>query len=68
MRRFIALAAITLGLTACGSDTPEQPREEDRALQRAIQAPLDKARATEEALEKARQQQDAELKEQGGAT
>ena len=63
-------AALALALTACGSDAPApapEPREEDRALERAIQAPQDKARAVEDEVMKAKQEQDAKIEEQGGA-
>ena len=61
----IVLAALLLA--ACGSDAPPpEPREQDRALQRAIQAPQDKARAVEDEVLKAKQEQDARIEEQGG--
>jgi hypothetical protein len=52
-------------LGACSSEAPP-PREEDRALERAIQEPQDKARAVEDQLEQARRAQDEKLREQGG--
>jgi hypothetical protein len=66
--RTAGLALVSLlWLAACGSDDPAPPpREEDRALERAIQEPLDRARAVEEEMEKARREQDAKLREQEG--
>lgn len=65
VRSLAALGALLLA--ACGSDTPPpEPREQDRALERAIQAPQDKARAVEDEVLKARQEQDARVEEQGG--
>lgn len=65
MRTFIAVLLLTLA--ACSSDAPPPaPREEDRALEKAIQAPLDKARAVEDEVMKAKQEQDAKIEEQGG--
>ena len=62
------VVVFVLALTACGSDAPPpQPREEDRALERAIQEPQDKARAVEDEVLKAKQEQDAKIEEQGGA-
>ena len=61
----IALLMSLSWLGACGSEPPP-PREEDRALERAIQEPQDKARAVEDQLEQARRAQDEKLREQGG--
>lgn len=63
----ISLVALPLAfvLVACSSEPPP-PREQDRALQRAIQEPQDKARAVEDAVLKAKQEQDAKMEEQGG--
>lgn len=60
-----ALFLLVPVLAACGSEPPP-PREQDRALERAIQEPQDKARAVEEQLEQARRAQDEKLREQGG--
>lgn len=47
------LVLVASSLAACGkSAPPEPPREEHQALQRAIQEPLDKARAAEAELQK----------------
>lgn len=53
-------------LLACSPSAPPPPREQDRALERAIQEPQDKARAVEDQLEAARRAQDEKLREQGG--
>jgi hypothetical protein len=53
-------------LVACGRPEPPPPSESDRTLEKAIQAPMDRARAVEEDLKKARNVQDAKLEEQGG--
>lgn len=62
---FVLLVALPL-LAACGRSEPPPPREADRALERAIQEPQDKARAVEDQLEQARRAQDEKLREQGG--
>ncbi len=49
---FALLSCLTLMLTACGnSEPPPPPKDEHKALQRAIQEPLDKARAVEGQLQ-----------------
>lgn len=57
----IVLLAALPGLAGCGSnEPPPPPKDEHQALQRAIQEPLDKARAVEADLQKqhdARQRQ-----------
>ena len=67
MNRIVCIALlISLSwLGACSSESPP-PREEDRALERAIQEPQDKARAVEDQLEQTRRAQDEKLREQGG--
>lgn len=62
---FVALP-LAFVLVACSSEPPPPPREQDRALQRAIQEPQDKARAVEDAVLKAKEEQDAKMEEQGG--
>lgn len=61
---FVALP-LAFVLVACSREPPP-PREPDRALERAIQQPQDKARAVEDAVLKAKQEQDAKIEEQGG--
>jgi hypothetical protein len=64
-----AVLVLVAQLAACGVDAPPAPPpppEADRALERAVQAPLDKARGVEEELRKARAAQDAKLREEGG--
>ncbi len=57
-------------LVACGSSQPppepEPPREEHQALQRAIQEPLDRARAVEDTLQKQQESLQRQLDEDGG--
>ena len=62
----IVALLVSAVLSACGSAAPPPPEvDEHKALQRAIQEPLDKARAVEEELQKQqkamqRQMDDAE--------
>jgi hypothetical protein len=56
MKPTLAPIAIAILLAACSSAEPP-PRDRDKALQRAIEAPQDKARAVEAQL-----QQDARRK------
>lgn len=68
MRPAIVATAL-LALVACSSEPPPPPpqaREEDKALQQGIQAPLDKARAVEDEVLKAQQEQQRKIDEQGG--
>jgi hypothetical protein len=57
---------VALSLGACTPAPPPPPDARDRALQEAIQAPQDKARAVEDELMEAKRQQDARIEEQGG--
>lgn len=60
-----ALAA--LALAGCTPDQPSPaPQERDKALQRVIEQPLDKARAVEDETLKAQQEQLKKIDEQGG--
>ena len=60
-----AIAGLCLLLSACGSAAPpEPPREEDRKLERAVQAPLDKASSVEAQIQKQKDEQDARIREQ----
>jgi hypothetical protein len=66
-RHAFVLALLALSLGACGSSAPQQaPREEDRKLERAVQEPLDRARAVQQQMQDARKQQDAEIEDGGG--
>lgn len=62
------LFGVILLLGACSSEPPPpaQVREEDRALQRAIEEPLDKARAVEDQVLKAQEEQAKKIEEGGG--
>ena len=66
MKSMLALCPLLLALSACGSTEPPPPSDQDRELQKALQAPLDKAKAMEEEMRKARKEQDAKIQEQGG--
>lgn len=61
-----AIAALVLValLVGCGSSTPPPPREQDKALSRAVQEPLDKARAAKEASEAAAKRTEDALKQE----
>ncbi len=65
---FVGLLLLAgMNLTGCGSsETPEPAREEDKALQRAIQEPLDKARAVEDTLQKQQEAMQRQIDEDGG--
>lgn len=63
----IALALTALALAACGSSAPPAtPREEDRKLERAVQEPLDRARAVEQQMRDARAKEDAQIEDGDG--
>lgn len=65
--RPLTLATFALLLAGCvETPPPDAPREEDRQLERAVQEPLDKARAVEDQMREARKQQDEKLREEGG--
>ena len=73
MKLPFAAGAFALGLglvlAACSSEPPPAPaplREEDKTLQRAIQEPLDKARAVEDQVLKAEQERAKQLEDSGG--
>lgn len=59
----ILSAVLMLLLAACSSEPPP-PREEDKALQRAMQEPIDKAKAAREATEAAAKRRDEQLKDE----
>ena len=59
---FTALACMTTSLIGCGEPAPPAPpKDEHKALQRAIQQPLDKARAVESQLQEKNEQLQREL-------
>jgi len=61
------LLVVAMGLAACGkSAPPEPPQPEHQALQRAIQEPLDKARATEAELQKRQDEMQRQIDDAGG--
>ena len=66
-RHLLTAAALcaTLLLAAC-EPAPREPRDEDKALLRAIEAPQDKARAVEADVLEAQKRTDDALEEQGG--
>lgn len=67
IRYLMSAAALcsALLLAAC-EPAPREPREEDKALLRAIEAPQDKARAVEADVLEAQKRTDQALEEQGG--
>lgn len=67
MMRSMVAAALLTTLAACSSEPPPpQARAQDKALQQAIQAPIDKAKAVEDDVLKAQQEQAKKIDEQGG--
>ena len=67
MKSLFACFAIVL-LAGCRPEPtpPPPPDDSSRALERAVQEPLDKARAVEDQLKDAREKQDQEIEEGGG--
>lgn len=64
---FSALLLVGMNLTACGNSAPPEPApEEHKALQRAIQEPLDKARAVEADLQKKQEAMQRQIEDDGG--
>lgn len=67
MMRATVVAMLMVVLAGCSQERPPaEVREEDKALQKAIQAPLDKANAVEDEVLKAQQEQQRKIDEQGG--
>jgi hypothetical protein len=65
MRLPVGLALCCL-LGACSQPAPPPPKESDRALQRTIEEPLQRAKAVEADVLKAQQRVDQELEAQQG--
>jgi hypothetical protein len=61
---FLALCTTSLLAASCGSSEPPPPREEDKALRRAMQEPIDKAKAAREASEAAAKRTEDALKQE----
>lgn len=61
---FLTLGAMSLLAASCGSSEPPPPREEDQALRRAMQEPIDKAKAAREASEAAAKRTEDALKQE----
>lgn len=61
---FLTLCAMSLLTASCGSSEPPPPREEDQALRRAMQEPIDKAKAAREASEAAAKRTEDALKQE----
>ena len=63
----LPLLALLL-LAGCTPEAPPPPPADDdsRALERAVQEPLDKARAVEDQVKAAKEKQDREIEEGGG--
>lgn len=69
MMRSMVAVTLLAALVACSSEPPPPPpqaRAQDKALQQAIQAPIDKANAVEDDVLKAQQEQTKKIDEQGG--
>lgn len=67
--RILRLLCVPVLLVLAGcepSAPPPPPREQDRALERAVQEPLDRAREVEQQMRDARKQQDEAIREGGG--
>ena len=64
----LLVSGMALLLAACSSEPPPpaQVREQDRALEHAIQEPLDEARAVEDQVLKAQDAQAKKIDEGGG--
>ncbi len=61
------LLALAANITACGtSSPPEPPREEHKDLQRAIQQPIDRARAVQDEVQKQQESLQRQVDESGG--
>lgn len=66
MGRKLVVMAVAVLAVACEPTAQREPQEQDKALQRAIQAPQDKARAIEKDVLEARQRTDRALEDQEG--
>lgn len=67
LSRAAALASVlVLSLAGCQRPSEAPPREQDKALQRAVEAPLERARAVEDEVREGKQRKDREIEEQGG--
>lgn len=65
----LAFAVLALGLlTGCDPEPSPPPPADDRsrALERAVQEPLDKARAVEDQIKAQKERQDRDIEEGGG--
>jgi hypothetical protein len=67
MKRYVGVVAMVL-LAGCEPAASPPPPENDssRALERAVQEPLDKARAVEDQIKAEKLRQDREIEEGGG--
>ena len=60
------LAVLAIALLAACSASERAPREQDKALQRAIDAPQDRARAVEQQLQDDQQRKRKAVEDAGG--
>ncbi|HET6604717.1 MAG TPA: hypothetical protein VFG21_11010 [Xanthomonadaceae bacterium] len=68
MGRILVVMALAVLAAACEPAAQREPQAQDKALQRAIQAPQDKARAIEKDVLEARQRSDRALEDQEGGS
>lgn len=61
----LPFAALLL-LAGCNADAPPPAAGQARELERAVQAPLDKARAVEDQVKAEKERQDRQIEEGGG--
>ena len=68
LRRMSFAVTAILTVAACTPEPspPPPPDDSSRALERAIQEPLEKARAVEDQVKAAREKQDKEIEDGGG--
>ena len=66
MKAIVGVLALAF-LSGCEpAPAPPPPEDSSRALERAVQEPLDKARAVEDRVRQEKERQDREIEEGGG--
>ena len=68
MKAIVGVLALVLlgGCEPAPAPPPPPPEDSSRALERAVQEPLDKARAVEDRVRQEKERQDREIEEGGG--